>query len=142
MKSMRRGEMSNGRGGPFQGRPDRDFQDSTTMPGIPLPSSAGFPGISIPSAGIPFDPNDPIGAMLAMQAMGFPPLPGMPNLAQLSPTGFSQVEGHDFSGSSTNGKSKIRSRCRDYDTKGFCTRGNSCPFEHGNHIVVPAQQEG
>jgi hypothetical protein len=29
-------------------------------------------------------------------------------------------------------------RCRDYDTKGFCARGNSCKFEHGqDSIYVP-----
>ncbi|MCJ1389679.1 hypothetical protein MMC18_002536 [Xylographa bjoerkii] len=142
MKSMRRGDMSNGRGGAFHGHPDRDFQHSMNMPDVPFPSSAGFPGMPMPPAGMPFDPNDPIGAMLAMQAMGFPPLPGMPNLAQaVSPTGFSQAEARPFSGSPTNGKSRIRPRCRDYDTKGFCTRGNSCPYEHGNHIVVPVLQE-
>ncbi|MCJ1437876.1 hypothetical protein MMC27_007263 [Xylographa pallens] len=142
MKSMRRSDMGNGRGGPFQGRPDRDFQNSTNMPEAQFPSSTGFPGMPMPPVGMPFDPNDPIGAMFAMQAMGFPPLPGMPTLAQAaSPTGYSQPEGQSFSGSPTNGNGRIRSRCRDYDTKGVCTRGNSCPYEHGNHIVVPSQQE-
>ncbi|MCJ1403825.1 hypothetical protein MMC11_007048 [Xylographa trunciseda] len=142
MKSMRRGDMSNGRGGNYHGRPDRDFQHPMNMPDVPFLSSTGFQGMPIPPVGMPFDPNDPIGAMLAMQAMGFPPLPGMPNVAQAaSPTGFPQAEAQAFSGSPANGKSRIRSRCRDYDTKGFCTRGNSCPYEHGNHIVIPAQQE-
>lgn len=25
-----------------------------------------------------------------------------------------------------------RQRCRDYDTKGYCSRGNTCPFQHGD----------
>ena len=27
--------------------------------------------------------------------------------------------------------SRKRPRCRDYDTKGYCSRGNTCTFEHG-----------
>lgn len=32
-------------------------------------------------------------------------------------------------------------RCRDYDTKGYCARGNSCNFQHGefNMFMPPAQ---
>jgi len=30
-----------------------------------------------------------------------------------------------------------RQRCRDYDTKGYCSRGNTCPFQHGDdHTYV------
>lgn len=29
-----------------------------------------------------------------------------------------------------------KSRCRDYDEKGFCMRGELCPFDHGNDPVV------
>ncbi|KAL9973174.1 hypothetical protein ACROYT_G019591 [Oculina patagonica] len=31
---------------------------------------------------------------------------------------------------------RIKSRCRDYDEKGFCMRGELCPFDHGNDPVV------
>jgi hypothetical protein len=27
-------------------------------------------------------------------------------------------------------------RCQDYDTKGFCVRGSTCPFYHGNDRIV------
>ena len=71
-----------------------------------------------------FDPNNPFGQILAMQqAMGM--LPGMPNAG--SPT-----NGYAFAAP------QPRQRCRDYDTKGFCTAGASCPHEHGNEtFVVP-----
>jgi RNA recognition motif-containing protein len=29
-------------------------------------------------------------------------------------------------------------RCQDYDTKGYCTLGSSCPYEHGNDPIVAA----
>lgn len=30
----------------------------------------------------------------------------------------------------------LRKRCRDYDEKGFCMRGDMCPFDHGSDPVV------
>ena len=29
-----------------------------------------------------------------------------------------------------------RPRCRDYDEKGFCMRGDQCKFDHGSDAVV------
>ncbi|KAI1330944.1 hypothetical protein F5Y16DRAFT_361693 [Xylariaceae sp. FL0255] len=41
------------------------------------------------------------------------------------------------SGRKTSGKRKRR--CRDYDTKGFCSRGSNCRFEHGTEpIYIPS----
>ncbi|KAI6866551.1 hypothetical protein KC323_g3852 [Hortaea werneckii] len=70
----------------------------------------------------PFDPNDPMGSIIAMgQLMGLP-LPPFPSDQPL-PT------------QAGNGQ-----RCRDYDIKGFCSRGVSCPYEHGeNPYIVPQQ---
>ncbi|TKA24829.1 hypothetical protein B0A50_06558 [Salinomyces thailandicus] len=72
----------------------------------------------------PFDPNDPMGALIAMgQLLGLS-MPPMPD------GGFAAAPG----GSGQ--------RCRDYDTKGFCVRGVSCPHEHGdNPYVVPHHHE-
>ncbi|KAK1759327.1 hypothetical protein QBC47DRAFT_357197 [Echria macrotheca] len=30
-----------------------------------------------------------------------------------------------------------RQRCRDFDTKGYCSRGATCPFQHGDDPVFP-----
>ena len=38
-----------------------------------------------------------------------------------------------------NGRS--RGRCFDYDTKGFCARGSTCPYEHGANAAVSAPPE-
>ena len=78
-----------------------------------------------------FDPNDPFAALLAMQqAMGMQ-MPGMPQLP-FPPQGTQQP----------HQAKKPGHRCRDYDNKGYCVRGASCPYEHGNdHIVVPNRQE-
>ena len=144
MKQMRRGNLSNGRGGSGHGRHERDFQLPNNPPGITPSLSAGFPGLQMPANGMPFDPSDPIGAILAMQAMGFPPLPALPDLSQAgSPAAFPSGTGQLPFLEASAGKSNINARCRDYDTKGFCARGNACPFDHGNtQIIVPGQHEG
>ncbi|KAB5572504.1 elongation factor 2 [Coniochaeta sp. 2T2.1] len=82
-------------------------------------------GAPTPAAGQPpfdpstFDPNNPMEAMMRLQAMGVP-LPRLPPFPQQPP------------------RAKRRQRCRDYDTKGYCARGNSCMFEHRtDSIFVP-----
>ena len=71
-----------------------------------------MPQMPTPPPGMPpIDPHNPMAAFMAMQqALGF--LPPMPNGMPTS------------------------QRCRDYDEKGFCAAGASCPYEHGNDPVV------
>ncbi|KAG9334834.1 hypothetical protein JZ751_006403 [Albula glossodonta] len=40
-------------------------------------------------------------------------------------------EGKQFSKSTA-----LKRRCRDYDEKGFCVRGDLCPFDHGNDPLI------
>ncbi|KAM0134114.1 hypothetical protein ACHAO1_005802 [Botrytis cinerea] len=117
--------FNNGRGG-FQGRPQHmqmpNAQFMSNMPNMP-----GSP------TGLPLDPNNPMAAILAMQqamgAMGMPLPQGMPGFP---PNGANQNRGHP----GPTGQRK--QRCRDYDQKGFCARGNTCMFEHGqDSIYVP-----
>ena len=111
-----------GRGGYVAGRPPP--MDNQAMPSQGFP---GMPGMPSPPPGMPpFDPNNPMAALLAMQAMGFP-VPGLaPFPAQNSPMG---------RGSPGNPMPPKRPRCKDYDIKGFCAKGNTCPFEHGEHSI-------
>ncbi|XP_026051409.1 RNA-binding protein 27-like isoform X4 [Carassius auratus] len=37
---------------------------------------------------------------------------------------------------SFNKSSTLKHRCRDYDEKGFCIRGDLCPFDHGNDPLI------
>jgi RNA-binding protein 26 len=78
----------------------------------------GPPG-SLPPGMPAFDPNNPMEAMMQMQAMGL--LPPMPKMYQ--PLG------------GRGGRPRRRGRCRDFDTKGYCSRGSSCMFDHGNESV-------
>ena len=139
-KQMRRGHMYNGRSSAFPVR--MDFQPPGGLPGLPSTPVQSVSQITQPPAGpgMPFDLNDPVAVMLTMQALGFS---GIPTMSQ-SPPAIPQSRDPNWQNSSSPPvKNRIKARCRDYDTKGFCARGNSCPFDHGeNHIVVPAQQEG
>ncbi|KAI9811885.1 MAG: hypothetical protein M1827_005236 [Pycnora praestabilis] len=159
VKQMRRGgprggkfDNFGGRGGRQQGQSGQDVSMGG-LPGLSQASPGGFPnmpGMPPPPPGFPFDPQDPMSAIMAMQAMGFPPLPGMPAFPQAgsptgfgpsrSPIGFPQTGAQKSPGADVPAAAKIGERCRDYDQKGFCALGSTCPYEHGNdHIVAPCQ---
>jgi RNA-binding protein 26 len=127
------------RGGPGLGRGMESFNPNQSRGGgagraspmnlqsIPPQGFPGMPGMPSPPPGMPpFDPNNPMGALLAMQAMGLP----FPGLAPF-PTSTSPI-GRGAPGAPTPPK---RTRCKDYDTKGFCAKGNTCPYEHGEHSI-------
>lgn len=124
--------------GPRRGR--GGFQLPGTAPNIPQGPVLGFPSLPMPAPRLPFDPNDPMATMIAMQAIGLPSFPGMPPLSlPTSPNGYDQfgAQRAPIADSFINVRSKIN--CRDYDTKGYCERGVSCPYEHNDHIIVPGQ---
>lgn len=127
-KQPRRGGnmgYSNGRG--YSGQPP-PFQAMPPQSGYP-----NMPAMPSPPPGMPpLDPNNPMAAIMAMQAMGFP-VPGMPGFPPAGSPG---------RGSPPPPAVK-KLRCRDYDTKGFCARGNACQYEHGNDsIYVPPRKTG
>ncbi|RDA95219.1 hypothetical protein CP533_1832 [Ophiocordyceps camponoti-saundersi (nom. inval.)] len=73
-----------------------------------------------------FDAGNPLETMMQMQAMGIPfaALQGYPQMAMGT-----RPQQH---------QAKAKRRCRDFDTKGYCSRGSTCMFDHGNEsIYVP-----
>lgn len=90
----------------------------------------------------PFDPNDPLAAMMAMQAMGLPPLPGMPPLPHAgSPNIYPLFGAQSLSPSHGPQRNALRERCRDYDERFYCERGDACPYEHGTDRLVASGQD-
>ncbi|KAL8708868.1 MAG: hypothetical protein Q9220_006324 [cf. Caloplaca sp. 1 TL-2023] len=135
-KQLRRGGARGGRHDFSQGRPP--YFASGAPPQASSPSQFPFPGMSPPST----DPNDPLMAMM-LQAMGMP-VPQAPSstatIPQHSPMGQSSPGQAAFPLEGER-KTTFRERCHDYDTKGFCVRGNTCSFEHGtDHMVAPGQE--
>ena len=140
MKQMRRGGRSgradalaprNGRGG---------FYESPYHQAGSSPAPPSFQNMPLP---LPFDPNDPLTAIMAMQAMGVPPLPGMPSLPQTGSTNvLPQLGGQGISPSAGPRRDTLRERCRDYDERFYCERGDACPYEHGTDRLVASGQDG
>lgn len=98
-------------------------------------AAAGFPGVGgyqpqpqQPQFGLPLSGSapafDPANMESFMKMQSFMPLP-MPGFPPQGPQGFS-------------GPPIRRQLCRDYETKGYCARGNSCRFDHPtDSIFVP-----
>lgn len=136
-----------GRPGPI-GRTSGQGPDGSgaNMQALSQPPTPAFPGMP-PAPPYPFDPNDPMAALMAMQAIGFPPIPvlpgGLPPLP-FSPTGFGpDAMSQALPGIAAQPARKNGERCKDYDEKGFCALGNTCPYDHGSdRIIVPGQNEG
>ncbi len=140
VKQMRRGgrggradafALRNGRGG---------FQEPMYRQAGSSPAPLSFQHMPMPP---PFDPSDPLSAILAIQAMGLPPLPGMPPLPQAgSPNTYPPFGGQSQSPSHGPRRNTLRERCRDYDEKFYCERGDACPYEHGTDRLVASGQDG
>lgn len=139
MKQLRRGGVRGGRQDFSNGRPP--YGQSGSPLGPPPPGQSPFPNTVAPypnTAPPPPDLNEPLMAMM-LQAIGMQ----APQQTPAHPT--DPPNGHPLAGQSTPtyngvGRNKINARCRDYDTKGFCVKGSTCPFEHGNdHVVAPGQ---
>ncbi|CAG8952501.1 hypothetical protein HYFRA_00001248 [Hymenoscyphus fraxineus] len=131
-KQPRRGGGMSTRGGydNFNARGGGGFPGARPPPmhlqGLPPNHMPGMP--SPPPGMPPFDPTatDPMAFMLAMQNMGWDPNLNAP---PISP---GRV------GPPPPAMQSRRPRCRDYDQRGFCARGNTCTYEHGdNSIFVP-----
>lgn len=92
--------------------------------------TSSYPFINVPPPPTPppgfpaFDPTNPMAAYAFMQTM-FPQIVGM---LPPSPNGDLPTFG-------------TKPRCQDYDTKGYCTLGSSCPYEHGNDIIVAPRDD-
>ncbi|KAL8886448.1 MAG: hypothetical protein Q9215_005854 [Flavoplaca cf. flavocitrina] len=136
MKQPRRGGVRGARQDFSNGRPP--YGQSGSPVGLPPPGQYPFPNTGPPypnTAPPPPDLNEPLMAMM-MQAIGM-------QAPQQTPT--APPNGYPSTGQNTSpynefGRNKINARCRDYDTKGYCVKGNTCPFEHGNdHVVAPGQ---
>ncbi|XP_060747420.1 RNA-binding protein 27 isoform X2 [Tachysurus vachellii] len=69
----------------------------------------------------------------------FPPLgsPSIPNTVSAHLPDSTTENWTTYYSNHAEGKSgPLKHRCRDYDEKGFCVRGDLCPFDHGNDPLI------
>ncbi|XP_073680351.1 RNA-binding protein 27 isoform X3 [Garra rufa] len=94
-------------------------QQTHPPPLLPLP----LPQHQFPSSGSPAIPN-------AVTVVAPAHLPD--STTESWSTYFTNhTDGKTFNKSNT-----LKHRCRDYDEKGFCIRGDLCPFDHGNDPLI------
>lgn len=91
----------------------------------------------------PFDPNNPMDGFLAMQAMGLLPPLDQNGLLAMSNGHMPPMFAPPFQSQRGKKHGRRRGRCREFDTKGFCSRGNTCVYDHGNEeAFMPTDPEG
>ncbi|KAI1142013.1 hypothetical protein F5Y05DRAFT_212381 [Hypoxylon sp. FL0543] len=129
-KQPRRGGSFSQRGGrfeePYTPRDQRGFPNPYSTP-----SNSGRFGQTPPAPfqpphleqGLgPIDPNNIIDNFQRLQQLGI-------DISQLP-----ELPKPVYSG--TIPPPRRRKRCRDYDTKGYCSRGSNCKFEHGAEPIM------
>ncbi|GAB2278082.1 hypothetical protein Dimus_012779 [Dionaea muscipula] len=125
--------------GPVRGRgwdTSSWYQRDPQFSSIEVPPQLAEPG-SVPSAmfagtGLPNVSNS---QSASWNSFGL--IPGIPNGAvdAINPLGWQGMLGPTLNPSINVGI--LRQRCRDFEERGFCLRGDMCPMEHGvNRIVV------
>ncbi|KAI6353894.1 hypothetical protein MCOR25_008845 [Pyricularia grisea] len=122
------------RGNQSRKRPYRDFDDPNSQSngertydggrgkqarrqnGYPSTNS-GMPGAGAQGVGFEYDPLAMLESMQAFMAQQQQALAAGGTAPRFQRSG--------------RGQGSRRARCRDYDAQGYCTRGNTCKFEHG-----------
>jgi hypothetical protein len=113
-KQARRGGGFSQRGGRYEDAyGSRSNRAPPFYPGPPAPVSYGTP---LPFAPAPIDANSIIENIQILQSL-LPPAVDLPKPV--------------YSGAAVPPGRRRKQRCRDYDTKGYCSRGSNCNFEHG-----------
>uniref|UniRef100_A0A8D0APT8 RNA binding motif protein 27 n=1 Tax=Sander lucioperca TaxID=283035 RepID=A0A8D0APT8_SANLU len=100
-------------------------QQQHPSPLLPLPTPP-HPFSSSSSAGV----SGPGGVPVVTPAH-------LPDSTTDSWSGYYGTQRQDVVGKPFNNKTvSLKQRCRDYDEKGFCVRGDLCPFDHGNDPLI------
>ncbi|KAI0542940.1 hypothetical protein GGR58DRAFT_450104 [Xylaria digitata] len=111
-KQPRRGGGFGQRGGRYE---DAYAPKSYRAPRFPGPPGSVPYGAPLPFAPPPIDAHSIMENIAILQAL-------LPSAADLPPSG--------YSGTALPPPRRRKQRCRDFDSKGYCSRGNNCNFEH------------
>ncbi|KAI2635159.1 hypothetical protein GGS21DRAFT_517195 [Xylaria nigripes] len=117
-KQPRRGGGFGQRGGRYEDSyGPRSYRGAPAFAGPPAPAPYGAP---LPFAPPPIDANSIIENIQLLQSL-LPPTVDLPLPV--------------YSGIINPTQRRKKQRCRDYDSKGYCSRGNKCHFEHGTQSL-------
>ncbi|XP_056911505.1 RNA-binding protein 27 isoform X2 [Takifugu flavidus] len=112
-------------------RKDSDCYNSSTQSGSQQPHPP--PLLPLPTPPHPFSSSSSSGAGSCPVATPA----HLPDSTTDSWSGYYGAQRQDGVSKPFGSKSaSLKHRCRDYDEKGFCVRGDLCPFDHGNDPLV------
>ncbi|KAH8165238.1 hypothetical protein CIB48_g2999 [Xylaria polymorpha] len=118
-KQPRRGGGFGQRGGRYED-PYGPRSHRGPPPFLKSPGSVHY-GTPLPFGPPPIDANSILENIQILQSL----LPSAMDLPQPA-----------YSGAAVPPLHRRKQRCRDYDTKGYCSRGSSCNFEHGTQLYT------
>uniref|UniRef100_A0A3P9H690 RNA binding motif protein 27 n=1 Tax=Oryzias latipes TaxID=8090 RepID=A0A3P9H690_ORYLA len=116
-------------------RKDQDGYNSSATSGSQQQQHAS-PLLPLPTPPHPFPPSSSAGAT---GAGGVPVATSahLPDSTTDSWSGYYAAQRKDgVSKAFSNKGASLKQRCRDYDEKGFCVRGDLCLFDHGNDPLI------
>ncbi|GAA6226257.1 RNA-binding protein 27 isoform X1 [Lates japonicus] len=118
-------------------RKDTDGYNSSTTSGSQQQQHPP-PLLPLPTPPHPFSSSSSSSA--GVSGAGGVPIATLAHLPDSTTDSWSSYYGaqrQDGVGKPFNSKStSLKQRCRDYDEKGFCVRGDLCPFDHGNDPLI------
>uniref|UniRef100_A0A3Q1D9L5 RNA binding motif protein 27 n=1 Tax=Amphiprion ocellaris TaxID=80972 RepID=A0A3Q1D9L5_AMPOC len=116
-------------------RKDTDAYNSSTTSGSQQQHPSPLLPLPLP---LPTPPH-PFSSSSSSSAGGGPvaTLAHLPDSTTDSWSGYYGTQRQDGVGKPFSNKSaSLKQRCRDYDEKGFCVRGDLCPFDHGSDPLI------
>uniref|UniRef100_A0A3P8TNB6 RNA binding motif protein 27 n=1 Tax=Amphiprion percula TaxID=161767 RepID=A0A3P8TNB6_AMPPE len=114
-------------------RKDTDAYNSSTTSGSQQQHPSPLLPLPLPT------PPHPFSSSSSSSAGGGPvaTLAHLPDSTTDSWSGYYGTQRQDGVGKPFSNKSaSLKQRCRDYDEKGFCVRGDLCPFDHGSDPLI------
>uniref|UniRef100_A0A4W6EY09 RNA binding motif protein 27 n=1 Tax=Lates calcarifer TaxID=8187 RepID=A0A4W6EY09_LATCA len=118
-------------------RKDTDSYNSSTTSGSQQQQHPP-PLLPLPTPPHPFSSSSSSSA--GVSGAGGVPIATLAHLPDSTTDSWSSYYGaqrQDGVGKPFNSKNtSLKQRCRDYDEKGFCVRGDLCPFDHGNDPLI------
>uniref|UniRef100_UPI0037E8D8A1 RNA-binding protein 27 isoform X2 n=1 Tax=Semicossyphus pulcher TaxID=241346 RepID=UPI0037E8D8A1 len=117
-------------------RKDTDCYNSSTTSGSQLQQQHPSPLLPLPTPPHPFSSSSSIGVPGAGGVPIVTPA-HLPDSTTDSWSGYYGAQRQDGVNKPFSNKGpSLKQRCRDYDEKGFCVRGDLCPFDHGNDPLI------
>uniref|UniRef100_A0A3Q3A9H6 RNA binding motif protein 27 n=1 Tax=Kryptolebias marmoratus TaxID=37003 RepID=A0A3Q3A9H6_KRYMA len=118
-------------------RKDTDSYNASVIPGPQQLQQHPPPLLPLPTPPHPFPSSSSSGGVPGVGGVPVATLAHLPDSTTDSWSSYYSSQRQDGVGKPFGNKPvSLKQRCRDYDEKGFCVRGDLCPFDHGNDPLI------